>query len=471
MNSAGAGSRVTAFHYGRAQGGLRSRDRNGAVLTAAVLWALTAFLVCPPDFNYSIDYATFAVTVGGITGPLILSTAVGISLLLIASRLKLSLEVLREMSPAFLGFVVLASLSVLWSYDPPATARRLFRLYGIVLGCFAFAVAGWYPQRFQRVLRPAVTVLLVGSIIFGLFFPKLAIEQGTTETLLGAWKGLAVQKNSLGALGAVGVVLWVHALLSRESKAHYVLMGLAACLACIFLSRSSTSVLSIFLSIPFLILLLRTGPALRRSMRYIVGTFAAVILAYSLAILNLVPGAGVLFAPITAITGKDLTFSGRTAIWNIMVESIGRHPLFGVGLGAYWTGPFPTSASYEFVVRTYVYPTESHNGYLDVINDLGFVGGACLIAYLISFLRQSLAVFSVDRNQGALYLALLFQGLIANLSESHWFKVSSFDFLFVTLATTAIARQLAQLKKERRQVQSGRPVRGMRAAVGRLHRR
>ena len=471
MNSVRANSRGVAFSRGQVQGESRSGDRNGAVLTAAVLWALTAFLVCPPDFNYSIDYATFTVSVGGITGPLILSTALGISLLLIASRLKLSLDVLREISPSFLAFVVLASLSVLWSFDPAATARRLFRLYGIVLSCFAFAIAGWYSHRFQNVMRPAITILLLGSIVFGLFFPELAIEEGTTATLLGAWKGLAVQKNSLGALAAVGVVLWVHALLARESETKYILMGLAASLACVFLSRSSTSVLSVLLCIPFLILLLRTRPALRRSMRYIIGGFAAVILIYSLAMLNLIPGAGVLLTPITAITGKDLTFSGRTPIWNIMVESIGRHPWLGVGLGAYWTGPVPTSASYEFVVRTYVYPTESHNGYLDVINDLGFVGGACLIAYLISFLRQSLAVFAVDRNQGALYLALLFQGFIGNLSESHWFKVSSFDFLFITLATAAMARQLVEFKKDRQPVRTAQPYRGVRNAVRRLHRR
>jgi len=41
-----------------------------------------------------------------------------------------------------------------------------------------------------------------------------------------------------------------------------------------------------------------------------------------------------------------------------------------------------------------------------------------------------------------LYLALFFQQVISNQSESHWFTVLSVDFVIMTLATTALARSL-----------------------------
>jgi hypothetical protein len=67
-----------------------------------------------------------------------------------------------------------------------------------------------------------------------------------------------------------------------------------------------------------------------------------------------------------------------------------------------------------------------------------------LIAYIIMYARQSLQLLGMDRNQGALYLALLFQQVITNLSETHWFSVLSVDFVIMTLATTALARSLLE---------------------------
>jgi len=417
-----------------------------ALLPVAVIWLVLAFLILPPELNYVTN--TFTVSQGGVSGPLILSSSLGCSVVIILWRWPQTLKLLPQLNRGFLAFVVLAMLSVLWSWDPGATSRRLFRLDAIVTSCLAFTLLGWQPRSFQRALRPLVTIILGGSLIFGLMAPDLAIEHGTTAELLGAWRGLTMQKNSLGSLSAVGVVLWFHAWLSREVSGPKALFNLAIAGTCLILSRSSTSLLSSLFAMPFLLLMLKTSPVMRRYMPYIIGIFTGLILAYSLAVLQLVPGLDLLLAPITAITGKDMTFSGRRIIWDIIVESIGRHPLLGVGFGAYWTGPVQTSASYDFVIRTYIYPTEAHNGYLDVINDLGYAGGACLITYLIGFVRQGLRLFKADRSQAALYLVLLFQGFMANLSESHWFTVSNFNFLIMTLATMCLGRHLLYVKAQ-----------------------
>jgi len=90
------------------------------------------------------------------------------------------------------------------------------------------------------------------------------------------------------------------------------------------------------------------------------------------------------------------------------------------------------------------YPGSAHNGYLEIVNDLGWTGLVCLIAYIIMYARQSLQLLGIDRNQGALYLALFFQQAITNLSETHWFSVLSVDFVIMTLATMALARGLLE---------------------------
>ena len=90
----------------------------------------------------------------------------------------------------------------------------------------------------------------------------------------------------------------------------------------------------------------------------------------------------------------------------------------------------------------YFYPGSAHNGYLEVVNDLGVVGLACLIGYLITYVRQALGLLTIDRTQATLYLCLFVQQGLTNLSESHWLSVMSVNFVIMTLATTCIARAL-----------------------------
>jgi len=195
-------------------------------------------------------------------------------------------------------------------------------------------------------------------------------------------------------------------------------------------------------------MLLRPPVALRRYLPYLVVLFVVALMLYSLAVLNLVPGSSVLLAPITALSGKDQTFSGRSAIWAIVNEHIAQRPFVGSGYGAYWV-QLPGSPSMEMMRRLFFYPTEGHNGYLDVINDLGIVGALCLLGYLITYVRQGLKLMLLLRPQGVLYLALLFDQLIANLTESRWLNVLTCEFTIMTIATVALGRTLLDQQKNR----------------------
>jgi len=307
---------------------------------------------------------------------------------------------------------------------------------------------GWHARRYQNVVRPVLTVMLLGSIFFGLVFPSLAIHQETSPELIGAWRGLANHKNGLGALSCVALIFWFHAWLTREVRFLPALAGGAVAATCLVLSRSSTSLAAAVFVMVFLVVLLRSPHGLRPYVPYLVAMLIATFLIYALAILNLIPGQGTLMAPITAFTGKDMSLTGRAEIWAVLAEHIRYRPFLGTGYAAYWTaGPVAGTESYAFVWRMgSFYPGSAHNGYLEIVNDLGWTGLVCLIAYIIMYARQSLQLLGIDRNQGALYLALLFQQVITNLSETHWFSVLSVDFVIMTLATMALARGLLEYR-------------------------
>lgn len=433
----------------RAAGRSRGSSK-GAWTTIVMVWVLIIFMIVPEGFDYAQTINSTMPTEGSPLSRTIWLGLLGFGALTVLSKRQQAAQLLRSVNPFVLWFFVLALLSVAWSIEPTITIRRMVRVTTIFLDAMALALVAWNNTRFQSAVRPILTIMLIGSLIFGVTYPKLAIEQATSAELLNAWHGLATQKNGLGSLAGTGVILWLHALLSKERPWWQVLIGGGAAVACLILSRSSTSLMAAIFASILLLMLMRSPTTLRRYMPYIIAVFVVTLLLYSLAVLNVVPGLSFVLKPIAMLTGKDQTFSGRTAIWAIINEHIAYSPVLGTGYGAYWIGSVFRSPSFEMTRRLYFYPTEGHNGYLDVINDLGAVGGLILLAYLLTYLRQGLRLYATVRVQGALYLALLFQQLVANLSESRWFNVLSIEFVIVTLATFSMGRILMQQRIDRR---------------------
>src|SRR5262249_55522086 len=162
--------------------------------------------------------------------------------------------------------------------------------------------------------------------------------------------------------------------------------------------------------IAFLFAFLRAPAGMRPYQSVFVVALVGMLLVYTLAILHVIPGMSVVLAPVSAITDKGTSLTGRTEIWTILEEHIRDHPVLGAGYAAFWVPqPDSTMESYDFIDKMWgFYPGSAHNGYLDVTNDLGLLGLACLLAYIITYVRQSLTLMRIDRNQAALYLAIFF---------------------------------------------------------------
>jgi exopolysaccharide production protein ExoQ len=436
------------------------RTQRQSIVAAFVIWVLIIIMVVPDSLSYG------PTAVGMPTQGTAVSRFIWIGLLVFGvvvalSRSAMALKLLRQVNPYLLVFVALAAASVLWSIDPGVTLRRVLRVVTMVMVSIAFVLMSWQTTRFQNVIRPILTLLLVGSIIFVMMAPELAIDQSDYAALVGAWHGLATQKNGLGSLASIALILWLHAWLSKERPWWMASFGVAVSLICLVNSRSSTSLMNAAFSCPLLYMLMRPPVALRRYLPHLIVLFVVALLVYSLAVLNLIPGSSTLLSPIAMITGKDQTFSGRTAIWAIVNEHIAQRPILGSGYGAYWVLS-PESPSMEMQRRLSFYPTEGHNGYLDVINDLGYVGALCLLGYLIAYLRQGLRLLATLRSQGVLYLILLFDQLIANLTESRWLNVLTCEFTIMTIAIFAIAKTLLDQKKK---IQSPAPIPAARAQL------
>lgn len=416
--------------------------------TTFIGWMLIVLMILPKDFVSLFNPPDAQIptnSIGSAINSILWLTMMIIGPLLVYRRMNVAKKVMEHLNFSFLLFCGLFLLSISWSAAPGITTDRFRRLLIMVFGCMALVTNGWNPHRLQQVLRPVITALLVGSLIYGALCPQLAIHQSESHELKNAWHGLAFQKNTFGALGAYGVILWFHGWLSRQTSSLSSILWGGVSLLCVLLSHSSTSLMISAFSILLLGLMLKSPSTLRRYTPYFIGIFVFLVGLYALITLDVFPGLKAMLGPISAITGKDAaSATGRAPIWDLIKDEIGRHPWLGIGYGAYWTGSVPGTPSYVFTEKLHFYAGSAHNGYLEVTNDLGYVGLLCLITYILTMIKQSLRLWRIDKPQAALILALIFQQGLNNLSEAEWFQVTAFNFVITTMATFFLARALSE---------------------------
>jgi O-antigen ligase len=444
-----SGSAMSSPAYGNLGRVRPTKEARFSIPSTIVGWIMIIVMTVPLDLDYTGAG-------GGEANPLTRAlwlVVLAISVTVALSRFGETKRLLGRIDIFFFLFMALATASILWSIDPPQTTTRIVRMVIMTSGCLTIALAGWHRRRLQELVRPPVTLVLAGSIIFCLVRPDLALHHESNPELINAWHGLCLTKNALGATASFGIVFWTHAFLSRETPRILAAGGIAVSGICLIFSRSQTSITASIVTVLALVLLMRTPGSMRRSVPYLTGALIALILLYSLAMLKVVPGLDILLAPIPMITGKDLTFSHRADIWAAVVKHIELRPWLGSGYSAYWTMGTPTPDMESYAVKSELqgfYPGSSHNGYLQILNDLGVVGLLCLLGYLYVYIRQSMRLYRIDRSQGALYLGLFLQQATINLSEPLWLNVLLIDFILMSMATMCLARSLIEAELQPR---------------------
>ncbi len=410
----------------------------GLVLLSILYWYIF-YQNLPSDFGLNKTIHGDAVSSGNTLDRIMKLGMLAVSIYVIATRWSLTRSMAKHINLGAAAVLALAALSAKWSIDRDATLLRFISLLAIVLLCFSISLMGWHRRRFQQLALPPLLYILFASLVLGILFPDRIVEIGTDISLRGSWHGITLTKNQFGMTASIAAIICVNRWLAREGRASLALAGAAVAVVCVILSRSNASLFATMLAVLFMVLVMRVPVIRQRFSTPVAVGIGATLLVYELAIQGVIPGAYTLLSPIMSLTGKDASLSARTDIWDIIKDHIHAAPYLGTGYGAYWVGPLPESPSFVFTYKMYFYPTEAHNGYLDIINDLGYAGLICLVAFLFFYIRQALQLMETDRNQAALYLALLFQQMAMNMTESEWFSRDS-TFTVLVLAMTCLCR-------------------------------
>ncbi|MGF1673730.1 MAG: O-antigen ligase family protein, partial [Rivularia sp. (in: cyanobacteria)] len=132
-------------------------------------------------------------------------------------------------------------------------------------------------------------------------------------------------------------------------------------------------------------------------------------------------------------SGKDLTLNGRTDLWEPVLNQILKRPLFGYGYAGFWTSPFASNTR-----LTYEWASNSHNGFLEIMLDLGIGGFLIFIIGFIRFFTMALyrVVLVAKKPEDYLPMQMLVIIIIVNISEARLLTPSWNWFMYLTTSLT-----------------------------------
>ncbi len=321
-------------------------------------------------------------------------------------------------SPLQFFLLAIVIFSLLWSEDLSSSLtylRGLIRIYFL-----AIYLAMRYSLREQmRLIAWALGVAASLSIIFSAFLPGYIHE---SPELLGMWSGIYGHKNELGYMMAWSAGVFLHLALSghRYRWLMWGLCGISICL--IILSRSTTSLtilLTMVLLLPFYRSLKKTNYKLQVIM--ITSTLMFLMISSILLLNNA--------ETVVGTSGKDLTFNGRSDLWDLVISKILERPWLGYGFSGFWT-----SNAASKLRATYDWASNAHNGFLELLLELGFLGFLTFAAGFVRFFAMALTrIISVAKKPEDYWpMQMLIIIVIVNFSEARLLTPSWNWLMYVT---------------------------------------
>ncbi|MGE0451389.1 MAG: O-antigen ligase family protein [Vicinamibacterales bacterium] len=330
--------------------------------------------------------------------------------------------------------VLLAACSIIWSVDPALTAYRVLALTGTT--AFGFFLAIRFSLEDQlRLLVVMLGIVGCASAVVALVPPHYGVM--TEPYYEGAWSGIFYHRNPFGRIMALASVVFLLHAMGRRPPRPVAALGAALSVVLLLLSSSRTSVIA---ATGCLI----AGGALtalqslagRRRVAFVM-TGAALAVVTSIWVVQH-------RVDILESMQRDLTLTGRSTLWAMLLDVARRHPWLGYGYGAFWRGDTGVSGEIQHALQGW-YPVHAHNGLLDVALELGIVGVA-IVAFPLGMYALRTCRWAIERPSSvrlwpAVYLCFF---VLSNLTESALVRQNTLYWaLYVAVVLTVHASEPA----------------------------
>jgi O-antigen ligase len=301
--------------------------------------------------------------------------------------------------PVLIVTLLWFALSVVTSWEPSLSARRLaFTLVTIGIAGMVMLVPK-NVRHFSDVLATVVLFVLLLCYLGVLFAPALSIHQSTDflePELAGNWRGVFGHKNEASAAMVLFIFIGLFAGRVRGAAIGAAIIVPALTFLLFTQSKTSIAMLPLVLSISWL---------MTRVRRPVLGIAIALL---GVLIFNILSVGSIYSESIRNLLDMilpDATFTGRTEVWEFVLQHVRERPITGFGFATFWGTPEVVygMGGYEVWANT---AGHAHNGYLDLALTIGIPGAVLVTLWLV--VLPLVDFYRAPRNSSAGPLEMLF---------------------------------------------------------------
>jgi len=337
------------------------------------------------------------------------------------------------------GFLL---FTISWSDYKISSFKRYLLLVGLFLIANISSKISLRNGSFANLIdKPLAFFMFCGAAV-------AAISPGTAFDSDGALQAFTSHKNTWGQFMCLCSLVFFNNVLTRDNRKLNTPL-LAASLIILYLSKSATSMLAFTFSSCCVLLI--SG----FSSKSIVGKSAVLIITLASAVATLIYSITHGNLPVDAltdvvfkVTDKSKTLTGRTFLWQLMGAEVQDHPWLGTGFGGFWVG---LEGAAGVLVRRLDWgpPTQAHSGYIDVVNEVGFVGLVVLLIVLIAHFYRICTLYNpTTRKHFSLHFSMLISFMILNYAESSFIQGTNIWWIIITCSLVEVFNRAQALKAE-----------------------
>jgi exopolysaccharide production protein ExoQ len=424
----------------------RVAQRSGSVWGHASTWCLLLLLLyfaldgVSPFVNEPT--ATRAVATGSAGGILFERASkllISVACMAFALRRHAFVRRLSMQTKLITIYPLLALLLAPLSQMPTRTISSGGLLLSAILLLY-YIMSRYSLDQVLEIMLALGTLTMAASIIFALALPQYGLDQMGGHS--NAWKGIFSAKNYLGNLALFFLTIAV-SYRGRTPFLHSIrVLQIILCLAAIAFSRAATAYL---LTAVYMVCLLSLRTLCRfRKKDYLV-VCLLLLMIFSAALVVIVASPGFLMD----LLGKDMTLTGRTGIWNAVLDSIVKRPLLGYGYQAFWLGM--EGESYRVILAVSWMLAQAQNGFLDIMLENGVAGLAIVLLVFAFAFRDAVVCLLRSRDTTQLravewYLIIVILTLVYNLDESFLFEPKHLGSMIFLLACIGLKTEWMRLR-------------------------
>ena len=331
-----------------------------------------------------------------------------------------------ELVPASYFLLIFFSIvSFAWAFNPAVSLKRSIQLVGVLLIAMALVNQKRGENVVTQFASPAFFLLLLGVV--ALAAPSISLDTD------GNYRGFTFTKNVWGQFALFSSIVFLFSAIEKKGFNKWWGAFLFSS-ASLFATRSATSIVIYFgvIGISFFMYLYDKY----RGRMYIsayaaISIFSVCVFSYFL-IEGSLHSDRLVNAGFRSV-GKDVTLTGRTELWEMMFREIARHPWLGTGYGSFWLGLDGLSREI-FLVFSWR-PGQAHNGYIDIINEIGLVGFFVFLFVIFVHVKKIYELFcSGQKNFVVMHFGILISALLLNVSESSALRTTHLWWIVLSIS-------------------------------------